>query len=73
MSEGYKKTNYNGVKKQCSTISLKAATKLKLDCNRTAGQCYDGFISDSMVYWGRYRISSSFCSPGKPILRDVER
>jgi hypothetical protein len=50
-----------------TTIALQKDTKEKLDNIKAPGQCYDGFISELVEYWGRYRIGSSLCGPGRPI------
>jgi hypothetical protein len=56
-----------------TTIALQKDTKNKLDRNRAPGQCYDGFISELVDYWERYRIGSSLCWPGRPIHHEMER
>ncbi len=52
-----------------TTIALQKVTKERLDNSRAPGQCYDGFISELVDYWERYRITSSLCEPGKPVQR----
>jgi hypothetical protein len=52
-----------------TTIAVQKQTKKRLDNSRAPGQCYDGFISELVDYWERYRISSSLCGPGRPIRR----
>ncbi len=56
-----------------TTVAIKITTKARLDRSRAPGQCYDGFISELVNYWERYRICSSLCSPGKPIYVEDER
>ncbi len=56
-----------------TTIALGKDTKKKLAASRAPGQCYDGFISELIDYWERYRIGSSLCGPGKPIRQNMER
>ncbi len=56
-----------------TTIAIQKDTKERLNNNRAPGQCYDGFISELVDYWERYRIGSSLCGPGRPIRHEVER
>ncbi len=56
-----------------TTIAIQKDTKEKLDSNRTAGQCYDEFISELVDYWERYRIGSSLCGPGRPIHHEADK
>jgi hypothetical protein len=56
-----------------TTIALQKIVKEKLGCSKAPGQSYDGFINELVEYWERYRISSSLCSPGKPIRQAMER
>jgi hypothetical protein len=55
---------------KCShtTIALQRRTKEKLDNIRAPGQCYDGFISELVDYWEKYRIGSSLCGTGTPVI-----
>jgi hypothetical protein len=53
-----------------TTIAIQKTTKERLDNNRVPGQCYDGFITELVEYWERYRIGSSLCGPGRPIRQD---
>jgi hypothetical protein len=55
-----------------TTIALQKITKARLDNSRAPGQCYDGFISELVDYWERYRIGGSLCDPGKPV-SDIKR
>jgi hypothetical protein len=55
-----------------TTIALQKETKERLDNNRAPGQCYDGFINELVEYWERYRIGSSLCGPGRPVVHDRE-
>jgi hypothetical protein len=54
-----------------TTIAIQKDTKERLDQSRAPGQCYDGFISELVDYWERYRIGSSLCGPGKPIQQEA--
>jgi hypothetical protein len=54
-----------------TTIALQKDTKSRLDGNKAPGQCYDGFISELIDYWVRYRIGSSLCGPGKPLKQSI--
>jgi hypothetical protein len=56
-----------------TTIAIQKVTKARLDGSKAPGQCYDGFITELVDYWERYRIGSSLCSPGRPIRQDAER
>jgi hypothetical protein len=56
-----------------TTIALQMETKKRLHDSRAPGQCYDGFISELVDYWERYRIGSSLCGPGRPIRHDAGR
>ncbi len=56
-----------------TTIALQRYTKDKLDNSKAPGQCYDGFISELVDYWERYRIGSSLCGPGRPVRQIGER
>ena len=56
-----------------TTIAIQKVTKARLDGSKAPGQCYDGFITELVDYWERYRIGSSLCSPGRPIRQDMER
>jgi hypothetical protein len=70
--------NQSGISETCqnnvhTTIAIQKGTKEKLNNNRAPGQCYDGFITELVDYWERYRIGSSLCGPGRPIRHEVER
>jgi hypothetical protein len=67
---GKQKSNCSNISR--TTIALQQNTKERLNHNRAPGQCYDGFISELVNYWERYRIGSSLCSPGRPVHRDAE-
>jgi hypothetical protein len=54
-----------------TTIALQKETKKRLNARRAPGQSYEGFISELVDYWERYRIGSSLCGPGKPIRHDA--
>jgi hypothetical protein len=54
-----------------TTIALQKDTKSRLDGNKAPGQCYDGFISEMIDYWVRYRIGSSLCGQGKPFQQNI--
>ena len=56
-----------------TTIALQKVTKTRMDSSKAPGQCYDGFITELVDYWERYRIGSSLCSPGRPVRQDAER
>jgi hypothetical protein len=65
-------THYSQSDKR-TTIALQKNTRKRLADSRAPGQCYDGFISELIDYWERYRIGSSLCGPGKPIRQNAER
>ena len=56
-----------------TTIALQKVTKARLDGSKAPGQCYDGFITELVDYWERYRIGSSLCGPGRSIRQDEDR
>ena len=71
-SEELKFTNEN--QGNChTTIALQKVTKERLDGSKAPGQCYDGFITELVDYWERYRIGSSLCSPGRPVRHEENR
>jgi hypothetical protein len=55
-----------------TSIAIQKETKERLNNSRAPGQSYEGFISELVEYWERYRIGSSLCGPGRPIRRNAE-
>ena len=42
-------------KKARTTVGIKHGTKSRLDANRAPGQCYDGFLQQTVNLWERSR------------------
>jgi hypothetical protein len=55
-----------------TSIAIQKETRERLNNCRAPGQSYEGFISELIEYWERYRIGSSLCGPGRPIRQNTE-